>query len=397
MPSRRRFLALAGATSASLAGCLGLGDGADRPEYTRPSTEGPPPEPDRHVFASDGRWSSLGFDGANTRWDYGGSAPRDGGSVRWRRSVGQLGLRAPTVSDGRVFVTESDRVSAVDAASGETTWVVSGNTPAGEVPTVRDGRVYTVADGDLLALDAATGEQSWSRSFSSPGTPTMPATVTGEELVLGVGEAVRVVSADDGSDVWSRRLRGEVGYPALLAGRTPLVATESGGVYSLGSRGEVGVYEDFASRFTTAPTVGRDRVFVTDVDGTLRALGDAGAVEWSNEGATFASPVVYTDAYVYGVAGGELHALDTETGEEHWTFDVGESTTAPAVVGDTLYVGGDRLYALDPTGGGDPVRFAMDLGGDVRPDVSAGDGVLYVPVFLEDGGEIVAVEPQASG
>ncbi|MFC5972536.1 PQQ-binding-like beta-propeller repeat protein [Halomarina salina] len=394
-PSRRRFLALAGTTGVTaLAGCLGFG-GDDRPEYSRPSTEGPPPEPDRHVFASDGEWSSEGFDAANTRWDYGGSAPREEPSVRWRRGVGQSGLRAPTVSDGRVYVTETDRLMVVDATSGETEWELAGETPRGK-PSVSDGTVYTVADDVLQALDAETGEQRWSRSFDGP--LTMPATVQGEYLTVGERETVHVVSAEDGSVNWSRRLVGRVSYPALGAvGASPFVATGTGGVYSLGAGGEVGVHEDLSARFSTPPTLGRDFAYVGDDSGTLYALEPlTGAVEWSADQAAGRHGIAYTDNYVYSVNGSTLRAFDTESGEEYWSFDVGDGTGSPAAVGDTVYVGGDALYALDPADGGGTVRFKMDLGGHVTPDISAGDGVLYVPVVLENGAEVVAVEPGPS-
>lgn len=396
MPSRRRVLSLAGTASVTaLGGCLGFGSD-DRPAYSRPSTEGGPPDPASHVFGSDGQWSSEGFDAANTRWDYGGSAPRDGGTVRWRRGVGRDGLRAPTVCDGRVYLTETDRLMAVDATSGETRWELPGETPPGGRPSVAGDVVYTVADGVLRALDAGTGDRRWSRSFDGP--TTMPATLTGERLVVGDGEYVRVLSGSDGSEVWSRRLFGRVNYPATVAGTAAVVTTGGGGVFALRDGGE-GVFQQAVGAEVTAPaTLGRDYLFVADEDGTLSALdGATGATEWRAEGATGGDGVAYTDSYVYAVDGATLRAFDTGTGEEHWTFDAGETTGTPSVVGDTLYVGGDRLYALDPTGRGDPVRFSMDLGGPVGPDVSAGDGVLFAPIATGESGEVVAVEPQTSG
>ena len=396
MPSRRRVLSLAGTAGVTaLGGCLGFGSD-DRPTYSRPSTEGGPPDPARHVFGSDGQWSSEGFDAANTRWDYGGSAPRDAGTVRWRRGVEGAGLRAPTVSDGRVFLTEPTRLMAVDAASGETQWTHAGETPTGGRPSIADGVVYTVADGVLRALDAATGDQRWSRSFDGP--TTMPATVAGDELVVGDGEFVRVLSAADGSEVWSRRLFGRVNYPAMVTGAHPVVTTDSGGVYALREGGD-GVFQQTVGADVTAPaTLGRDRLFVSDEAGTLYALdGTTGATRWQTTEATGGDSVAYTDEYVYTVDGSTVRALDTETGDEHWTFDAGATTGTPSVVGDTLYVGGKRLYAIDPEGRGDPVRFELDLGGRVGPDLSAGDGVLYAPIATEETGEIVAVEPQASG
>ncbi|MFC7138196.1 PQQ-binding-like beta-propeller repeat protein [Halobaculum litoreum] len=78
-----------------------------------------------------------------------------------------------------------------------------------------------------------------------------------------------------------------------------------------------------------------------------------------------------------------LRAVDTDSGERRWTHDLGDwSVTAPAVGRDTLFVGGDRLWALDPTeGGGDagpPVRFERSFHGRVGPGPVLDDGTLYV-------------------
>ena len=55
--------------------------------------------------------------------------------------------------------------------------------------------------------------------------------------------------------------------------------------------------------------------------------------------------------------------------------------TAPCYGRDTLFVGGDRLWALDPTpsgGAGPAVRFERSFAGRVGPGPVVDDGRLYV-------------------
>ncbi|MFC6834941.1 outer membrane protein assembly factor BamB family protein [Halomarina ordinaria] len=387
MPSRRRFLAHSSALGlGALGGCVDA-LGSDRPTYTTPGTDGPPPPPEHHAFGSDGQWSSPGFDASNTRWDYRGSAPRDDARVRWRYPV-QEG-RAPTVSNGQVFVSAPGELVVLDAMEGEELWTAPTEPSWVGVPLVRNATAYVPVETDLRALDAVTGEELWSRSADERFTP--PATVGGEELVVGNGEYVRALDAETGEERRSRRLYGTVNAPALGTTRSPTTTTQAGEVYVL-ERDGTGVWRRTLRASIEAPvTLGRDYAYVTEVDDTLRALDHGGETVWRAEGvADFRFGVAYTDAYVYAVDGSTLHALDSDSGEEHWAHHLGERAGVPAVVDDTVYVGGDRLHALDPEGTGE--RFSVDLGGRVGPDVSAGDGALYVPVTDDEGTDLVALE-----
>ncbi|WP_254535454.1 outer membrane protein assembly factor BamB family protein [Halomarina litorea] len=388
MPSRRRFLAATGATVTTLAGCLGSDD---LPDYTMPDRHGPPPDPGKHVFGSDGRWSSRGFDAANTRWDYAGTGPVDDAAVRWRHPIAQVGRRAPTVSDDRLFLPDGDRLVALDAGDADELWTASGTAPPLGKPLVREGVVYAALGDDLRALDAGTGEVRWSRSFDGP--LTAPATVAGRDLVVGDGERVRVLDAETGEERWSRRLFGAVNYPALAVADYPVVSTEAGEVCALGHDGRGGWRRSLRTTTTAPVTMGRDHVYVAGDDGTVRALSFGGKTEWVARGVEAGRfGVAYTDSYVYAIDGDTLHALGSESGDRHWTFDLGATTGAPTVVGHSVYAGGDRLYGHHPEGDGP--RFSLDLGGTVGPDVTFGDGIVYAPVSTGDGAELVAVEPR---
>jgi outer membrane protein assembly factor BamB len=82
--------------------------------------------------------------------------------------------------------------------------------------------------------------------------------------------------------------------------------------------------------------------------------------------------------------------VDTESGSATWREPVGDwPQTAPTVARDTVFVGGDALYAFDPTPGGDPaggpaLRFEHSFAGRVGPGPVLDDGTLYVAAEVEE-------------
>ncbi len=78
----------------------------------------------------------------------------------------------PVVHGGMLFVASSrdDRVTALDAASGEERWHFAADGPIRFVPTLWDGWVYFVSDdGYLYCVDASEGRLRWEvprRSFA---------------------------------------------------------------------------------------------------------------------------------------------------------------------------------------------------------------------------------------
>jgi outer membrane protein assembly factor BamB len=72
----------------------------------------------------------------------------------------------PVVAGGRMFVPSMvrDRVTALDAGTGEEVWRFYTSGPVRFAPVVENDRVYVVSDdGYLYCLDAATGRLQWKR------------------------------------------------------------------------------------------------------------------------------------------------------------------------------------------------------------------------------------------
>ena len=118
------------------------------------------------------------------------------------------------ISGGKVFVgTESGRMYALDAKTGQEQWVFSAGGPILNSAAAAGGRVFFGAmDGAVYAVDAATGQLAW--KFTSPadlGFSTAPLIAEGKLLLGGRDGSFYALSPDTGSLLW----RHDVGSPIL--------------------------------------------------------------------------------------------------------------------------------------------------------------------------------------
>ncbi|MBZ6496153.1 PQQ-binding-like beta-propeller repeat protein [Natrinema longum] len=394
MPSTRRTLLKSlGATSVSVAvaGCSLLSrlSGPDEPP---PSGVDEMPDPEDSARGANGEWSTFGCNAANTREVGDGKAPVDGVAERWRAEVPQLTYRAPVVAGGRVYQPEVDTLRVLDAADGSELWTAEG---VERVPLVWNGVAYVSTGAVIRALEADTGEQLWEREFETPGVVTAPSTRAGEQLVCGVGERVVALDSDDGTVRWDREVFGQIqDHPAVFMAHWFVITTRAGMVYLLDRDGMGGHRWQLPAEPTAPPSVDTDSVYVNCRNGTTYALMDDGLSDptrhWAADTGWADRGIAVADGLVLVANGQALHAVDTESGDRPWEYEVGDwRHTAPAYGRDTVFVGGDRLRALDPTPGDSPdggpaVRFEREFGGRVGPGPVLDDGTIYVVAQVDD-------------
>jgi glucose dehydrogenase len=122
-----------------------------------------------------------------------------------------------------------------------------------------------------------------------------------------------------------------------------------------------------------------------------------GTERWRWEpAATAKSTAALAHGHVYGATrGGDIAALDPETGEEIWRRDLPLATIngSPAIAGDTLYIGTARehLHALDAHTGEHRWRFPTGNAVNATPlvdedtlYVGSNDGYLYALDISDD-------------
>jgi outer membrane protein assembly factor BamB len=299
--------------------------------------------------------------------------PANGLTVRWRTPI-HAGYAGPSVSRGRVFLTDSrrtvgnraiERALALDEQSGAILWTQEW--PADytglqliyaigprATPTVDGDRVYVLgAMGRLLALEAATGKIAWQKDFVRDFDASIPSwgmagapLVDGDRLIALVGgepnAKVVAFNKHTGEEVW-RALSSdwEPGYnqPTIIthAGVRQLIIWHPRAVSSLDpATGKI--YWEVPSEVDMGMTVATpvhhgSHLLVTSFYNGARMLrlddDEPGArMLWAGKSnseiatdaihSTISTPVIDGD-YIYGVdSHGELRCLELATGKRVW-------------------------------------------------------------------------------
>ena len=298
--------------------------------------------------------------------------PEDGLDVRWRTPI-HHGFSGPSVSDGRIFITDferargldgTERILCLDEETGEIVWTqsweasylgVSWDEGPRATPTVDGEQVYAVgASGIMTALKVDTGEVLWRIDFVEDFGAEIPQwgfasapIVDGERVITLVGGTpdAKVVAFDrtTGAEVWRALSSVEAG-----AGVAQPVIIEAGGVRQLviwhplavssldPATGEVYWEQPFEVGYdmTVATPVRRGNdLFVTTFydgpmmlgldndrpDAEMRWRGDSHS-EILTDGlhAVIGTPIIEGD-YIYGFGSyGQLRCLVAATGERVW-------------------------------------------------------------------------------
>ncbi|WP_135828509.1 outer membrane protein assembly factor BamB family protein [Halorussus halobius] len=407
--TRRAVLGAAAGVGVGFAGCTGLVEESrdivadDRTTESTPETT-TTPEPFDSV---DGRWErymgDLGATG-NTD-DYG---PATDPRTVWRfRASDHVG--SPVVADGKVFIgDDADGVVCLDARTGDQEWELresitnsrfvrslavhedrlyaslnwgdhntrhyelsfsgdelwqTGNPRSNRTTAVvTDAHLYAVSvvthdDDDILhAFDRETGEVVW-KTEDPLDTDRTDTDVYGPVVhdglpYVGHDDYVSLVDPTDGSPQWTVEIE-DGGYAtafptaaddALYSAHVrTLVALDAGSGEHLWSA-------DFDSSIRNSVAVDEESVYVVNANGAFALDRETGERLWSYslEGSQDRSaPVVGVDTVYFGMDQ-TLHAVTADGGEQRWTirFD-GEIRSAPAVVGNKLFVGaGEELVAV---------------------------------------------------
>ncbi|MFF8944406.1 PQQ-binding-like beta-propeller repeat protein [Streptomyces sp. NPDC014864] len=298
----------------------------------------------------------------------------------------EAGLAA-TWSRPRPGVNGADpAVPAVPAAPPETAtgwrpWRFRMSNDVWGTPAVADDLVY-VTSFEVHALDVATGR----RRFKTRDVAWSMAVADGR-VHASDGPTLFALDAREGADLW--RLQTDAWVYSLKADRgTVVTGTRGGGVQGWeAASGQklwelTGAQSDFESP-EAGPLVHDGTVYVWQ-DARLRALeARTGEERWSYPIGDAAScggvPVRLTpapDGYVYVSAGTRVLALDVASGRVRWHFEAPAVflcppafAPGPAVTGGGVYLADylGTVYALDATDGRDRWRIATESRAGIDP------------------------------
>ena len=157
--------------------------------------------------------------------------------------------------------------------------------------------------------------------------------------------------------VWTAHLDGAVDGTPAVSGAAVVVGTSAGTLYALDRSSGMTIWAKHGlGAISSSPTIAGDGVYVTTLTGHALAYGlGRGNLRWDWSGAKdwaiWASPVVYRDEVIVGVASpygdqplvaGRIYALDVTHGLVRWTFCL----RADCTPGDGVW----STAAIDPSG-----------------------------------------------
>ncbi|MER5533221.1 serine/threonine-protein kinase [Streptomyces mirabilis] len=299
--------------------------------------------------------------------------PEAGLAASWSRPrVGVNGADpAPTVAPP----------PAPDSPSGWRPWRFRMSNDVWGTPSVAGDLVY-VTSFEVHALDVATGR----RRFKTRDVAWSMAVADGR-IHASDGPTLFALNAREGADLW--RLSTDAWVYSLKADRgTVITGTRGGGVQAWeASNGQklweiTGAQTDFESP-EAGPALHDGTVYVWK-DARLRALeARTGEERWSYPIGDAAScggvPVRITsapDGYVYISAGTRVLAVDVVGGHVRWHFEAPAVflspptfVPGPAVTGGGVYLADylGTVYALDATDGRDRWRIATEARSSIDP------------------------------
>lgn len=275
---------------------------------------GDDPEDDELVVASDdGFLHQLVAHNGDEEWDF----------------QADDGFTDAVVLDGEhVYgATFGNEIYAVDRDDGAEVWSQEVDDTVYGSLAVDDQHVYVLTSrGDVYALDRQDGEESWTESIDNQ-INVMSGPIVADRVYVSVDGEVHAFERSDGTSEWTR----DIGYL------------------------------DVSPAFGR---VGSGEVYVGDGDEIYALSSDDGSDEWSvdigdepyGRLAFFAQPPFVAPAVYTATVSGEVHAIESLTGDEIWSFEPPETW----FLGDPA-VGVQGVVYVDFTNPDDPEDPAFDI------------------------------------
>jgi outer membrane protein assembly factor BamB/tRNA A-37 threonylcarbamoyl transferase component Bud32 len=287
----------------------------------------------------------------------------------------------PGVNGAAGAATVAPPAAPPETASGWRPWRFRMSNDVWGTPSV-DGDLVYVTSFEVHALDVATGR----RRFKTRDVAWSMAVADGR-IHASDGPTLFALDAREGADLWRLSMDGWI-YSLKADRGTVVTGTRGGGVQAWeASSGRKlweisGAQTDFESP-EAGPVAHEGTVYVWK-DGRLRALeAHTGEERWSYPIGDAAScggvPVRLThttDGHVYLSAGTRVLAVDVATGMVRWHFEAPAVflcpptfVPGPAVTGGGIYLADylGTVYALDATDGRDRWRIATESRAAIEP------------------------------
>lgn len=155
------------------------------------------------------------------------------GTIEWNVDLGAAIAGGVNLVDGKLVVgTFTDKIIALDPATGATLWETAADGWVWMAPVISGDTIFaTDLGGVLRAVKLADGAPVW-RATLDAAIQAGPV-IDGERLYIGTTKGkVRAYSVADGTQVWEQTVKGGI-YGDLRVSGGKLLAVVSGGDFSL--------------------------------------------------------------------------------------------------------------------------------------------------------------------
>ena len=298
------------------------------------------------------------------------------GAQKWRYpSVGTLArsiLYTPAYSDGTLFLSTGDGLTALDAATGKLRYpgfvVPNGATTSPII--IGDGVYFGGGNGRIFGLHAATGDPV--SAVYRNGVPLQTdisgnmASQNGLLYVITANQVLHAVDALTGNQRWQQRVEGETrGATPVPAGETLFVAAGSALNAYRSRTGQVRWQQPTPRSISAPPVVDNEgTAYIVTSDRAvyaLKSVGNRPQSVWQKvvpqvDTSVVAQPLIANDLVIITTQGGGVWALDRATGAVRWNYLLHPSGTeaipAPSHTGVDAHpvAVGDALYTLSDDG-----------------------------------------------
>lgn len=340
----------------------------------------------------------------------------DNDQTLWDFNVGDIDVLAePVMTDDRVFQgTSEGYLYALTLAGGDgglLAWKFRADGAVHTSVSLDKGVVYFGSNGgSVYALSESDGSLLWQTEIDDVEPRarkqfSVPLAVDGKLYVGCANRHVYCLDAESGSILWKTELADWIRSKPVMTSDGLMVADVAGNLSCLDGDGAVAWTQKISTHPVYADLVlSGDTVLVDDSDLWLRRVSAGGEVLWKwslldafeNEsgervftdvlsGGTYyqSKPTAADGKVCFGNPAGFLFAVDSETGEEIWKFEMGGAiSVAPAIADGKVFAGqqgGERFFYCVDANTGELVWKQTVPGGWVWGSAAVDDGMVYAP------------------
>jgi outer membrane protein assembly factor BamB len=282
--------------------------------------------------------------------------------VKWQFKTGGAVWSSPVVADGVVYFGSDDGYFyAVDVEAGQEKWRIETGDDVRSSPAIANDAVYFESfDGYLYAVNVESGEELWKYKMALEGGFIMRATYD---------DYLSSPAVVDGTV-----------YFGTLNPKRPFCAVDA-------RTGEEKWCRDPSDTelVHSPPAVSGNTVYFGSTFGMIYALDtETGQEKWRfevSQSADYAPAIDEAGTLYFGSKDTYFYALDGQTGEEKWKTSLASPswvTGSPIVAGEIVYSGSSdarHIFALEADTGEKVWEF--NVGGYAWSSPALADGIIY--------------------